>query len=228
MRKQVSITAGAVALAAIITCTLAAAAVARSLDNGEAAINGLSPKQAMVGQLVTVSGMNLDGTTGVSFGKVPSRSVRVDPGGSWVRAVVPAGVPTGSVFVTLDNGGNPASVGPLHILPGSVPAAANPSPSAAKTSPGTLAPAIRLAPRIQTFSPTSGRVGTAVRITGANLGHALWLNFGGVRAHMTMSSRSVIIAVVPKKAHSGKIAVHTSGGTGLSAGRFVVLRTAAA
>jgi IPT/TIG domain-containing protein len=206
-----------------MTCLLAGSAGAGTLGDGEASVTGLTPKQAMVGQLVTISGINLDGTTSVTFGSVVSHSARVDPNGDWVRAVVPSGVQPGSVYVTLDNSGNPVSAGPLQILAGSVPAAANPQPPTAKKG-GVVAPVTRVPPRIESFSPTAGRVGTKVRITGANLGGATWLKFAGVRAQMTMSSQSAIIVLVPKNAHSGKIAVHTAGGTGVSVGRFVVLK----
>jgi large repetitive protein len=216
-----------VAAIAAITCTLAVSAGARTLANGEGTATGATPKQAMVGQLVTISGMNLDGTTSVSFGKVASHSVRVDPNGTWVRAVVPAGVPAGSVYITLDQSGNPVSFGPFQILPGSVPAAANPAPGATATGGVSVKPV--LAPRISGFSPTAGAVGSRVTIAGANLGGALWLKFGGVRGHISLSTATKIIALVPKNAHSGKITVHTSrGGTSVSTQRFLVVKSAGA
>jgi hypothetical protein len=214
---------GVVGALAAIACTLAASAGARTLDNGDATVSGVSPKQAMVGQLVTISGMNLDGTTSVSFGNVASRSVRVDLNGMWIRAVVPPGVAPGSVYITLDNGGNPVSTGPYQIVPGSVPAAANPAPGAAAAA-GGVSVTPKVAPRITGFSPTTGRVGSRVLINGSYLGGALWLKFGGVRARIISSHATAIYALVPKQAHSGKISVHTSGGTGVSGLRFVVLR----
>src|SRR5438067_13876088 len=59
MRLRISY-AGVMAATAAISCALVGSAGARPLDNGEAAISGVTPKQAMVGQLVTISGMNLD------------------------------------------------------------------------------------------------------------------------------------------------------------------------
>src|SRR5579864_7742451 len=113
--------AGVVAALAAIACGLSAAAGAQTRANGEAVISGYTPKQAMAGQVVTIFGMNLDGTQAVAFGKAGSSSIAVDPNGSWVRAVVPNGVAPGAVYITLDNGGNPASIGQFKILPGSVP-----------------------------------------------------------------------------------------------------------
>jgi len=181
----------------------------------------------MAGQLVTISGMHLDGTRAVTFGKVGSRSVRVDPNGMWIRAVVPAGVPVGSLYITLDNGGNPVSVGPFQILPGSVPAAANPAPAAKATATGGVSAKVVRPPQIKGLSPTSGPVGSKVVITGAHLGGAQWLKFGGVRAHINGSSATTVIALVPKNAHSGKITLHTaSGGTTVSSQSFRVVKRA--
>jgi hypothetical protein len=58
-----------------------------------------------------------------------------------------------------------------------------------------------------------------------HLGGATWLKFGGVFAKIMRSGGTSIVAVVPKRAHSGKITVHTrSGGTSMSAQRFVVMK----
>src|SRR6266700_1242420 len=96
---------GVAAALAAIACTFVASASARTLGDG-AVISGYTPKQAMPGQVVTISGTNLDGTLGVSFGKAGSSSIAVDPSGTWVRAVVPSGVAPGSVYITLDSNGN--------------------------------------------------------------------------------------------------------------------------
>ena len=81
---------------------------------------------------------------------------------------------------------------------------------------------VATAPRISKFSPTGGKAGTKVTINGANLSGATWLKFGGVRAKFTVSSANWIIAIVPKDAHSGKITIHTKGGTAVSTQRFNV------
>src|SRR5438874_1257912 len=128
-------TYGGILAALAITWALAASAGARTLADG-ATITGVTPKQAMAGQLVTISGMSLDGTRSVTFGTVPSHSVQVDPGGTWVRAVVPTGVPEGSINISLDVQNNPVIFGPYQILPGSVPPAANPAPGATAAGGG--------------------------------------------------------------------------------------------
>ena len=217
-----------VALAGIV-CVLAASVGAQTRADGAGVISGYMPQQAMAGQVVTIYGTNLDGTLSVTFGKIASQSIAVDnTDGNWVRAVVPPGVAPGTVQITIENSGNPASIGGFKILPGSVPprSAAWPIGKTAPASSAQLGGKLKLAPRIAGVSPTSGRAGTTVMITGANLGRALWLKFGGVRAHIRQSFASLIIGVVPRRAHSGRIAVHTAGGTGLSALRFVVAHAA--
>jgi hypothetical protein len=218
---------GVAAALAVITCALAASAGAQTRADGEGVIIGFSPKQAMAGQVVTISGMSLDGTRSVAFGTVGSHSIAVDTGGTWVRAVVPSGVAPGSVNITLDNNGNPVSMGGFVILPGSVPPGNPQYPTKAGTTSGAqLGAKLKVAPRITALAPTSGRIGTKVMITGAYLRGALWVKFGSVRAHIARSAATTIIALVPKNAHTGKIWVHTSGGTAVSSQRFRVVGSA--
>jgi len=209
---------GVVAVLAAMSGVLASSAGAGRLADG-ATVSGVTPTHAVAGQRVTIYGSSLNGMSTVTFGGVPARSVVVDPGGQWVRAVVPAGVPTGQVPVRLSDGSIVLSAS-LQIGPGSVPAAANRPPS--YTSPGARVKVV-VAPQVTGFSPTRGRVGSTVRIMGASLNGALWVMFGGVRAHVTKSSPSAVLALVPKNAHTGKIKVHTSGGTSVSSGIFRVL-----
>ena len=212
--------AATVAVVATAVGALVASAEARTAAAPEAQITGVTPMHAVVGQRVTFTGMGLNGTNAVTFGTVPATSVVVDPAGNWVRADVPAGVPTGSVSVTLDVSGTPYSTS-IQIDPGSVPAAANHAPSV--TSGGGAQPTLRVAPRIAAFSPHAGRPGATVRITGANLSGALWVRFGYTQAQIKSNTSRAIIAVVPRNAHSGKIRVHTAGGTGVSTGLFKIV-----
>ena len=228
MRTRISYASVVGALAGIV-CVLAVSAGAQTRANGEGVVSGFTPNQAMAGQVVTIYGMNLDGTLSVAFGKVGSSSIAVDnTNGNWVRAVVPRGVAPGAVQITLDNSGNPASISGFRILPGSV-SPRNPAWPIRKTgatSSAQLGGKLKLAPRITGVSPTRGGAGTTVMITGANLGRALWLKFGGVRAHISQSSATMIIGRVPRHAHSGRITVHTAGGTGVSTQGFVVANSA--
>jgi uncharacterized repeat protein (TIGR03803 family) len=79
-------------------------------------------------------------------------------------------------------------------------------------------------PTITSFSPTSGKVGDQVVITGSGLTGASQVTFGGVNANIfTVNTPSQVTATVPAGARTGKIAIRTAGGTAVSAGTFTVL-----
>jgi len=77
-------------------------------------------------------------------------------------------------------------------------------------------------PTIVSFSPTSGRVGGTVTVTGTNLTGVTAVKFNGIAASFTVNSETEITATVPAAARSGKIAVTTPGGTALSPTGFKV------
>jgi IPT/TIG domain-containing protein len=208
-----------VAALAAMSCVLAGSTAAAG---PEATVSSVSPQQAIVGQLVTISGTNLNGTKSVLFGTTAAKSVVVDPGGKWVRAVVPSGTPSGSVVIHL-NDVNGASIGPITIAAGSMPAQPNPKPTATSGQKAGAAVKVVRAPRITAFSPSVGRPGMKVTITGVNFGHSLWVKIGGIRSqHFTVSGSTTIVATVPTRVHTGKIKVHSSAGTGVSAQAFKV------
>lgn len=80
-------------------------------------------------------------------------------------------------------------------------------------------------PRIDSFTPSSGPVGTQVTIFGANFDGATAVLFkDGVPAVFTVDSSSQITAVVPEGAISGRIKVTTPAGTATSSTAFKVVR----
>ncbi|HUP61905.1 MAG TPA: S8 family serine peptidase [Thermoanaerobaculia bacterium] len=78
------------------------------------------------------------------------------------------------------------------------------------------------APTISSFSPTSGGVGTVVRVNGSNFTGASSVKFNGQSASFTVVSSSAIDATVPNCSSTGTISVTTSGGTATSSGSFSV------
>jgi uncharacterized repeat protein (TIGR03803 family) len=112
---------------------------------------------------------------------------------TFLTATVPAGATTGVVTVTLASG--------------SLKSKRN----------------FRVPPTIQSFIPTSGKVGTAVTITGVSLTQTSKLTFGGVKATTFMAnSDTQVTADVPAGAKTGKIAITTPGGTATSSAVFTV------
>jgi hypothetical protein len=87
----------------------------------------------------------------------------------------------------------------------------------------TSATSFTVAPRITSFTPTSGAVGTTVTINGANFTGATSVTFNGVPATpFAINSASKITTTVPAGATTGKISVTTAAGTGTSPANFVI------
>jgi uncharacterized repeat protein (TIGR03803 family) len=111
-------------------------------------------------------------------------------------------------------------------LTAKVPAGSSTGPVTVTTSAGTLTSStqFRVIPKIVSFAPTSGPVGTSVVITGNSFTGATKVTFGGVKATTyTVDSDKQVTAIVPTGAKTGKIAITTpSGGTGSSSGSFTV------
>ncbi len=87
---------------------------------------------------------------------------------------------------------------------------------------GLGAPAAADAPKITSFSPTSGSIGTVVTINGSDLVDVTEVDFNGTSATFTVNSSSKITATVPTGATTGKITVVTSSGTAHSSDDFIV------
>ena len=113
---------------------------------------------------------------------------------TYMTAKVPAGATTGFVNVTTP-GGTFASMSKFLVIP-----------------------------KVLSFNPTSGSVGTSVVITGNSFTGATKVTFGGVAATtFSVDSDSQITATVPTGAVTGKVGVTTAGGTGLSSSTFTVI-----
>jgi hypothetical protein len=78
-------------------------------------------------------------------------------------------------------------------------------------------------PAVTGVSPTSGKVGSSVTITGIAIGGATGVAFGGAPAAFTVQSPSRITATVPAAATTGAITVTTASGSATSAGAYSVL-----
>jgi hypothetical protein len=160
-------------------------------------ISSFSPKSGPVGTSVRINGSGFAGATAVRFNGV-SASFTVNTQGTRIDTKVPTGATTGKITVTTP-GGTATSAANFTVT---VPA-----------------------PTISSFSPTSGRTGTAVTITGTAFTGATAVRFGGVRASFAVNSATQITATVPVGAVTGKISITTPGGTGTSAMNFTVVAT---
>jgi hypothetical protein len=138
--------------------------------------------------------------TGVSLTQTTAVTIGGLPAASFkvvsdtsVTAIVPAGAKTKQNIVVTTAGGS-ASEGPLAIPP-----------------------------KIGSFSPSSGPVGTEVIIEGNTFTGTTEVTFGGVAASsFQVINDTQLDAIVPSGAKTGTIAVTTSGGTGTSTASFTV------
>lgn len=80
-------------------------------------------------------------------------------------------------------------------------------------------------PTITNFTPTSGRGGVSVTITGTNFVNVSAVTFNGVSATFTVGSSTSITATAPTGVTTGPIAVTTTGGTATSPAHFVAIPT---
>lgn len=148
-------------------------------------ITAISPPSARPGDVVDISGENLENVTAVSFGGVPAASFRFESFyDNTISAVVRQGA-TGSVSVT--------------------------TPGGVSTKAGfTFIPV----PFIESFSPTTAKSGDIIQITGYNFTDVNLVIFGGAgTTAFTVTSPTTMTAVVGAISSSGKVEVFNARGS---------------
>jgi IPT/TIG domain len=132
---------------------------------------------------------------------------------------------TGATAVTFNNVTATFTVNSATQITATVPTTATTGLIRVTTSGGTTSSLTNFtiaAPTITSFTPTSGPVGTSVKITGTNFTGATAVTFNNVTATFTVNSVTQITATVPATATTGKIKVTTPGGSVTSTADFVV------
>lgn len=164
-----------------------------SLDITTLEITSFTPTSGLVGEVVKITGTGFTGATTVKFGGTSAALFTVDSD-TQITATVPSGASTGPVSVTTPNG---TATSTTNFVVGTF--------------------------TITSFTPTSGEVGDAVKITGTGFTGATDVRFGGIAATtFTVDSDTQITATVPVGAHTGRVSVTTSKGTTSSDADFVV------
>ena len=155
-----------------------------------------SPRSGPYKTQVTIRGSHFYGATAVKFNGVPGLSVVVQSD-KQILAKVPFGAGKGPITVT-----NPAG-----------------------TSNGLTFTTTYIKPSITSFTPTSGKVGASVTITGKNFNGTTAVKFNGkVGTGLNVVSDTSIKVKVPTGATTGTIAVTNLAGTGTSTGKFTVTK----
>ncbi|MCA1674928.1 MAG: hypothetical protein LC799_22980, partial [Actinobacteria bacterium] len=155
-------------------------------------VTSINPETGPVGSTVTINGTNFTGITSVRFNGV-SATFTVNSA-TRITATVPTGATTGKVTVT-NSAGTGTSTANFTVVPGTT---------------------------LTDFSPTYGRVGTDVVLTGTNFTGTTDVRFGGVSAVFVVQSATRIIATVPTGAVDGQITVIGPNGTATSSSSFTV------
>jgi IPT/TIG domain-containing protein len=190
--------------AAQITTTLLLSGILVALPGSDAAfaaaptISSFSPTSGPVGTSVTIHGNNFSGpdVTSVTFDGASATFTIDNP------QKITATVPTG------------ATTGPIAVM----------SPDGTATSSTNFAVTTTGAPTITSFNPTSGPVGTSVRINGTNFTGATAVSFDNVNAQgfAVNGAGTRITVAVPTGATTGPIRVTTPSGTATSPTNFTV------
>ncbi len=181
--------------------------------------------------------VQLGGTLGVTLTRT---TLNVGQAGT-LTITLPAAAPPGGVTVTLTSGNT--GVATLGAASVTIPAGQQTSGAVTvngvgpgtstitATAPGFADGSATLTvvpppPSISSFTPTSGREGASVTITGTNFLQVASVAFNGVSAPgFAVNSSTSITVNVPTGASTGPISVTTTGGTATSTGSFVVLAT---
>ena len=149
---------------------------------------GVSPASGPTagGTSVTITGTNLSGATGVSFGGAGG-SITADSS-TQVTATSPAGSGTVDITVTTPGGTSESASADkfTYVVP---------------------------APTVTGIRPDSGSYGTTVDILGTNLSGATSVSFGGVGATISSDSSTEIVVTAPEGKGTVNITVTTAGGT---------------
>lgn len=174
-------------------------------------VNGISP----YGGLIQASDKNLYGTTSGGGAANAGSVFQMTLGGVFTQLLS---------FDSVSDGAFPRGV-PLQASDGtlyfttSTTANGTDEGDVVQVANGLVAPG----PVISRFSPTSGKVGIKVTITGKNFVGAKAVLFNGTASTFIVKSTSSIVATVPVGATSGHIAVTNAGGSIVSTGTFTVV-----
>ena len=131
---------------------------------------------------------------------------------------------TGATSVTFNGLAAAFTVVSDTKITATVPSGALTGPITVTTPDGstTSSTSFSVIPAVTSFSPTSGKAGTIVTISGSAFTGASSVSFNGVAAPFSVTSYAQITATVPAGATTGPVAVTTVGGTGVSRSSFSV------
>ena len=192
-----------------------------------------------VGQILY--GVVLD-AAGNLLGRTPNYTVRAADIGTTVTFsfATPVAIPAGDFLVGIAQPASSVAHYPIGLLfetpvrpgafydRGSLTTGSFSDRSAVNFGPFLIGAVLRPAPAISSFTPTSGPVGTSVRVNGANFGGTTAVAFNGTSApgFVVDTAGTSLTVAVPTGATTGRVTVTTAGGTAVSATDFTVAAAA--
>jgi hypothetical protein len=195
--------------------------------NSATRITAIVPDSATSGPIVVLNaGGFATSTKALTVHVAPTvTGISPDSGGVGTPVMVSGTSFTGATAVTFTGRRGSFTVDSDGQITAIVPAGATSGPIAVTTRGGTAtsAASFLVAPRITSFTPSSGVIGATVIVNGANFTGAPGVTFNGTpSSNVMVDSPTRLRAVVPAGATTGKIAVSTGAGTATSAGTFSV------
>lgn len=157
-----------------------------------------TPKAAKVGSEITITGLNLADVTDIRFSGGKSAAATFRRSGATLIATVPVGAVDGTICLTNSTG----------------------------TVCTTTAFNVQIPPSSLDFSPTKGKVGDAITLTGQNLADVTDVRFGGGKsgpAQFVVKTPTSLLITVPASATDGTICLTNPGGTVCTTASFNVL-----
>jgi hypothetical protein len=156
-------------------------------------ISSYSPTRGASGTVVTIRGANLGSVTNARFSGLNATGRIISP--SELSLTVPPGAVTGPIELRSPDGSG-TSDGDFVILP---------------------------PPRISFLAPNRSRANEVVLIGGNNLDSVVGVTFNGRPAGFTIVSPTLVFAVAPANAGTGRVQVQTEGGVAVSGEDFTVV-----
>jgi predicted outer membrane protein len=144
----------------VAACALAGAAGAAPPE-ATVTITGVTPTTAIPGQLITITGTNLENAQAVTFGTTTASPWSVDAAGSWLKIDVPSGVPQGPATIALTVNGTQVTGGPITIGSGSMPAQALPQATGKASGSGSTNTTGTASAKDRAFVVAAGHAGAA-------------------------------------------------------------------
>ena len=156
-------------------------------------VSNVSPDNGLSGDTITITGKTLGAATKVTFGSGTATGTIKTKTATSLTVTVPSSAASGTVAVTNAGGTTPWS--------------------------GTF----KVKPHISSFSPSTGPVGTKVKIKGTGLSASPTVSFNGTPSiSLTLVTPTEVDAIVPVGATTGKIHIDVFGGPTDSATDYTV------